>query len=157
MSTFSEPRRPRLLPQNRKLRHLKGLSLRNLSFAPTRLQTTDDAGITNTSPSKLGVLRESTTQLHASRSSDNLRAGASGGPDAPPRTNRPPLRPRKKSLSLAQATPTTRQKRLETLVDGVVGDVFFSLHVPGQDEPVYISEVRQRSAVSRSPEPVTCD
>ncbi|KAL2211352.1 hypothetical protein CC79DRAFT_195880 [Sarocladium strictum] len=143
MSTFSEPRRPRLLPQNRKLRHLKGLSLRNLSFAPTRLQTADDAGIINTSPSKLGTLRESATGLHASRSSDNLRTS---GNESPSRTARPPLRPRKKSLSLAHANPVVRQKKLENLVEGVVGDVFFSLHVPGEDDPVYISEVRERSA-----------
>jgi hypothetical protein len=48
---------------------------------------------------------------------------------------------------LAHANPLTRQKKLEALVDSVVADVFFSLHVPGEEEPVYISEVRERSAV----------
>lgn len=138
MSTLSEPRRPRLLPQNRKLRHLKGLSLRNLSFAPSRLRTSDDTGI-DTSPRKLEVLRES-GQLQASRSSENLRSEGHA-----PRVR--PQRPRTKSLSLAHANPKTRQKKLEELVDGAVGDVFFSLHVAGEEEPVYISEVRERSAV----------
>lgn len=142
MSSLSEPRRPRLLPQNRKLRHLKGVWLRNLSFAPTTLRTTDDAEL-NKSPKKLQVLRE-TSQLHASRSSEHLRKDTL-------RLDTLPLRPqqtRRTSLSLAHASPVARQKKLEALVDEAVGDVFFSLHVDGDAEPVYVSEVRERSAVS---------
>lgn len=138
MSSLSEPRRPRLLAQNRKLRHLQGISLRNLAFAPAHLATADDAAIA--SPSKLEVLRE-TQQLHQSRSSESLRK------DSVRAEKRRPQRPRKTSLSLAHANSGVRQKKLETYVDGVVGDVFFSLHVGGSDEPVYISEVRERSAV----------
>lgn len=140
MSSLSEPRRPRLLPQNRKLRHLKGIWLRNLSFAPTSLRTADDAEL-NKSPKKLQVLKE-TSQLHASRSSESLRKD-SFRPD----TLRPQTK-RRTSLSLAHASPVARQKKLEALVDEAVGDVFFSLHVNGDNEPVYISEVRERSAVS---------
>lgn len=157
MSTLSEPRRPRLLPQNRKLRHLKGLSLRNLSFAPAHLRTADDAllpAITRSPQRGAGVgagklepLCETATLQH-SRSSENLRKDSSvraSSSDA-----RRPQRPRRTSFSLsaAHATPTTRQRTLERLVDGAVGDAFFTLHVKDQDEPVYISEVRHRSAVS---------
>jgi hypothetical protein len=140
MSTLSEPRRPRLLPQNRKLRHLRGLSLRNLSFAPASLYTADDAAILR-SPNKLGVLRE-TGPLHSSRSSDTLRRDSLRA-----EKRRPSVQPRRTSLSLAHANPVTRQKKLETLVESSVGDVFFSLHVAEAEEPVYISEVRDRSAV----------
>lgn len=140
MSTLSEPRRPRLLPQNRKLRHLKGLSLRNLSFAPPNVQTADDAAII-TSPNKLGKVRE-TGQLQASRSSDSLRLDSLRADK-----RRPKAQPRRSSLSLAHASPATRQKNLESLVESSVGDVFFSLHVADCEEPVYISEVRNRSAV----------
>lgn len=136
MSSLAEPRRPRLLAQNRKLRHLKGLSLRNLSFAPAHLRTADDAALVH-SPGKLGVLSEAGPLLHASRSSDSLRADK----------RRPKQQPRRTSLSLAHATPTSRQKKLEALVDGSVGDVFFSLHVGRDAGPVYVSEVRERSAV----------
>ncbi|TFB06797.1 UV radiation resistance associated protein [Trichoderma ghanense] len=136
MSTLSEPRRPRLLPQNRKLRHLKGLSLRNLSFAPVQLRTADDAALSlNRSPNKL-----QSGQLHGSRSSDNLRQDAR----AADLTRSQP--PRRTSLSTLSTSPAQRQRRLKQLLDETLGDVFFSLHVAGIDEPVYVSEVRERSA-----------
>ncbi|KAH8734369.1 hypothetical protein BGZ61DRAFT_411670 [Ilyonectria robusta] len=138
MSSLAEPRRPRLLAQNRKLRHLRGVWLRNLSFAPATLRTTDDADI-NRSPKKLQVLRES-GQLHPSRSSENLRNDS-----LRPETLRP-QNARRTSLSMAHANPVARQKKLETLVEDAVGDVFYSLHVGGCADPVYVSEVRERSA-----------
>lgn len=141
MSSLAESRRPRLLAQNRKLRHLRGVWLRNLSFAPTNLRTTDDVDV-NRSPKKLQVLRES-SQLHPSRSSENLR-NTSLLPD--------PVRPqnvRRTSLSLAHANPVARQKKLEALVEDAVGDVFYTLHVNGCADPVYVSEVREKSAVSK--------
>ncbi|KAG6317781.1 hypothetical protein E4U22_005924 [Claviceps purpurea] len=144
MPTLSEPRRPRLLPQNRKLRHLKGLSLRNLSFAPRgpgNAHTSDDAAI-NRSSKKLGNLDETgPSRLRASRSSESLRLDSLHADK-----RRPRAQPRRSSLSVAHANPVTRQKDLESLVDSSVGDVFFSLHVADCDEPVYISEVRNRSA-----------
>ncbi|KAM0248349.1 hypothetical protein ACHAP5_003521 [Fusarium lateritium] len=136
MSSLAEPRRPRLLAQNRKLRHLHGIWLRNLSFAPTSLRTADDADLA-TSLSKLPVLRE-TNQLHPSKSSESLRKDS----------KRPDLRPQQKrrtSLSLAHVNPLARQKKLETLFEESAGDVFYSLHVDGNDDPIYVSEVRERS------------
>ncbi|WZH41942.1 UV radiation resistance associated p63 [Fusarium acuminatum] len=141
MSSLAEPRRPRLLAQNRKLRHLHGIWLRNLSFAPTSLRTADDADLA-TSSSKLPVLRES-NQLHPSKSSESLRKDS----------KRPDLRPQQKrrtSLSLAHINPLARQKKLETLLEESAGDVFYSLHVDGNDDPVYISEVRERTLMDRN-------
>ncbi|KAM0344507.1 hypothetical protein ACHAPU_007481 [Fusarium lateritium] len=137
MSSLAEPRRPRLLAQNRKLRHLHGIWLRNLSFAPTSLRTADDADLA-TSLGKLPVLRE-TNQLHPSRSSGSLRKD-NVRPDA--------LRPQQKrrtSLSLAHVNPLARQKKLESIFEESAGDVFYSLHVDGNDDPVYVSEVRERA------------
>lgn len=139
MSTLSEPRRPRLLPQNRKLRHLRGIWLRNLSFAPTSLRTADDADLAT---SKLQVVKES-SQLHPSRSSESLRKG-NARPDA-----LRPVQKRRTSLSLAHANLVARQKNLETLYEEAVGDVFYSLHVDADAEPVYISEVRERATVRK--------
>lgn len=133
MSSLSEPRRPRLLASNRKLRHLRGISLRELSFAPSSLYTSDDAAL----PSRLQALSE--TGLHASRSSDNLRLHSE--------TKRPKgVRRTSLSLNPTHTTPAVRQRRLEGLRDGAVGEVFFSLHTGGED-PVYVSEVRDRSTV----------
>lgn len=152
MSTLSEPRRPRIFPQNRKLRHLKGLSLRNLTFAPTHLHTADDslAGHSPHKNTKLEALRESAPLSH-SRSSDSLRKDSLVAREGlrqdglPPRPKQPQ---RRTSLSLgAQATPGARNKRLEEVVDSVVGDVFFSIHVGGDEEPIYVSEMRERATV----------
>lgn len=141
MSTLSEPRRPRLSPQNRKLRHLKGLSLRNLSFAPVQLRTADDAALSrHRSSSKL----MQAGQLHGSRSSDNLRQDARAAVADNIARSQPP---RRTSLSSLSTSPAQRQRRLKQLLDETLGDVFFSLHVAGVDEPVYVSEVRERSAV----------
>ena len=129
MSTESNTR-PLLLPQNRKLRHLRGLYLRNLSFVRPRGRTTDDAAI-NKSPSKLEALRE-TPQLHHALSTESFR----------------PTAGRRRSTNLANASPFTRQKKLEYTVESRVADVFFSLHCDGEDEAIYVSEVAERATVS---------
>ncbi|KAJ9136542.1 UV radiation resistance associated protein [Pleurostoma richardsiae] len=123
----SETPRPLLLPQNRKLRHLRGIYLRNLSFTRPRGRTIDDAAI-NKSPGKLEALRE-TPQLHHALSTESLRpAGA-----------------RRRSTNLANASPVTRQKRLEYTVDSKIADGFFTLHCEDEEDPIYISEVAERS------------
>lgn len=152
-SSSLEPRRPRLLPQNRKLRHLKGLSLRNLCFDPPLLQTTDDARITSSNPKKLAVVREAADSLlHPSLSSGNLRRDSIRAASS---EQARPSPARRVSLGSAHASPSVRQKKLAEVVDAAVGDVFFSLHVPGQEDniqsPIYISEVGEKSAVSSLP------
>lgn len=124
--------RPLLLPQNRRLRHLRGLSLRNLSFARPRGQTIDDAAI-NMSPSKLETLRE-TSRLHHTHSSENLQL-------------RPQAGRRRRSTGLAGASPLSRQRQLEITVEAKVADVFFTLHCLGDEDPVYISEIGERATV----------
>ncbi|KAK3986047.1 UV radiation resistance protein and autophagy-related subunit 14-domain-containing protein [Cladorrhinum sp. PSN332] len=125
MST--ESTRPRLLPQNRKLRHLRGISLRNLTFSRPRGRTIDDAAL-NKSPAKLEALRSS-QQIHHTLSSEDLR---------------PPVG-RRRSTNLANTSPLTRQKKLEDTFDSKLANAFFSLHVEGEEEPVYISEDADRA------------
>lgn len=125
----AEPTRPLLLPQNRKLRHLRGLSLRNLVFTRSRGRTIDDAAL-NKSSAKLESLRNP-PQLHHALSSGDLRPPAG----------------RRRSSNLASADPLTRQKRFEDALDSRLADAFFSLHVDGEDDPVYISEVAARATV----------
>ncbi|KAK0631439.1 putative UV radiation resistance protein [Immersiella caudata] len=123
----AEHTRPLLLPQNRKLRHLRGIFLRNLTLARPRGRTIDDAAL-NKSPEKLEALREA-PQLQHARSSEALR----------------PLAGRRRSTNLAGATPVTRQKKIETAFDSKLADAFFSLHVDGDEEPVYVSEIAERA------------
>lgn len=143
-----EPRRPRLLAQNRKLRHLHGLSLRNLSFAPPKLlRAADDSDlIVQKNAHKLDPLGEAGGPLHSSRSSGNLRRDSLHSA-ADNNSSSRPQQQRRTSLSLAQWNLGARQKKLEEVVDTAVGDVFFTLHVAGETEPVYISEVKEKSAV----------
>jgi hypothetical protein len=125
----SESSRPLLLPQNRKLRHLRGIFLRNLTFTRPRGRTIDDAAI-NKSPAKLESLRNP-PQLHHALSHDELRPPAA----------------RRRSTNLGNATPLARQKRIEDILDRRLADAFFSLHVEGEPEPIYISETAERAAV----------
>lgn len=125
--------RPLLIPQNRKLRHLRGIYLQNLSFIRPRGHTIDDTAL-NKTPSKLESLRD-TPQLQHALSSDNLR----------------PKAPRRRSTALAQATPITRQRMLQLTIDGRAADVFFSLHCEDEDEPVYISEMQEHATVCHIP------
>jgi hypothetical protein len=129
----AESTRPLLLPQNRRLRHLRGIYLRNLSFVRPRGRTIDDAAI-NKSPEKLAALRESARLQHAA-SSDNLR----------------PKELRRRSTNLMNSSPLTRQKKLEDTVESRIADVFFSLHCDGKKEALYVSEVSEKATVSLIP------
>ncbi|KAF2140558.1 uncharacterized protein K452DRAFT_273185 [Aplosporella prunicola CBS 121167] len=147
--------RPWLLPYNRKIRHLQGITIRNLTLvhAPQRPRgkTIDDDAIPSAlrTPTKAVAQRES-RRLEHSRSSNDLRpigeavvadlsSKEDGGlQDSPPR---PLLRTRRRStMEWSGASPLERQKRLEEVAGGRMADVFFSLHVEAIDDPVYVSE-----------------
>ncbi|KAI0843875.1 UV radiation resistance protein and autophagy-related subunit 14-domain-containing protein [Daldinia vernicosa] len=119
-----------MLPQNRRLRHLQGIYLRNLSFTRPHGRAADDleADLPST---KLQPLHDGTPQLHHSKSSGSLL----------PR----PANFRRRSTTLANISPVTRQKQLEYTVESRAADVFFSLHCHDGEEPVYISEVGERA------------
>lgn len=128
MST--ESTRPLLLPQNRKLRHLRGIALRNVAFSRPRGRTIDDAALNIQSPAKLESLRNP-PPLHHALSSDDLRPPTGG----------------RRSTQLPNASPATRQKKFEDAFESKLADAFFSLHVEGETEAIYISEVEERSTV----------
>ncbi|TEY36634.1 hypothetical protein BOTCAL_0547g00030 [Botryotinia calthae] len=124
----SEASRPLILPQNRKLRHLQGIYVRNLTLSRPRGKTIDDAGL-NKSPQKLEALRRE-SQLHHAQSSGDLR---------------PCARTRRSSSNWVGASPSIRQKKLEDVRDSRMADSFFTLHCEGQDDPIYISEVVEKA------------
>ncbi|TVY33687.1 UV radiation resistance associated protein, partial [Lachnellula occidentalis] len=123
----SEASRPLLLPQNRKLRHLQGIYLRNLTLTRPRGQTIDDAALNKTSQK-----REPQPQIHHAQSSEALRPSQKG---------------RRRSSNWGAASPVARQKKLEDVIDARMADTFFSLHVGGREaaEPVYVSEVVEKA------------
>ncbi|PSR79987.1 hypothetical protein BD289DRAFT_455578 [Coniella lustricola] len=129
---MAESSRPLLLAQNRKVRHLRAIFLRNLTFDRIQGRSADDSEVKH-SPGKAEALRES-SKLQHSASTENLYS----------------LRPastRRRSTNLGSATPLTRQKHIEASIDKRVANVFFSLHLPGDDggDPLYISEVGERA------------
>jgi hypothetical protein len=134
----SEASRPLLLPQNRRIRHLQGILLRNLTVSRPRGRTIDDAAL-NKTPQKLEALREALNepQLPHAQSSDNLSAQV-----------RPTGMRRRRSTVWASQNPSYRQKKLEDVIDHGMVDTFYSLHCAGVEEPIYISEVVEKTMVS---------
>ncbi|KAI0169877.1 hypothetical protein GGR52DRAFT_581106 [Hypoxylon sp. FL1284] len=122
-----------MLPQNRRLRHLQGIYIRNLSFTRPHGRAADDleADLPSNKPQSL---HDGAPQLHHAHSSESLMS-----------TTRVAANPRRRSTTLANVSPVTRQKQLEYTVESRAADVFFSLHCAEGDEPVYISEVGERA------------
>jgi UV radiation resistance-associated gene protein len=120
--------RPLLLPVNRKVRHLRGISLRALSFAQPRDRDLDAANRTGAAIEASEDHGDS--QLQHGTSHEEMRPKA-----------------RRRSTLIANETPLVRQAKLEQAIESRVADAFFSLHVDGQEDPVYVSELAQRATV----------
>ena len=141
--------------QNRKLRHLQGITIRNLTLVSSpgrhRGKTFDDEAIPSTlkSPAKVLAQRES-KKLEHSRSSSDLRfsdgsASHGNGDLREKKLQAKPSRPsflsglrRRSTLDWSGASPLERQKKLEDATGGRMADTFFSLHVTNKDGIVSI-------------------
>lgn len=132
----TESSRPLLLPQNRRLRHLRGIYLRKITLSRPRSSTTDDATLNKTAE-KLESLRESSEDLRLQHSASTQMLNAKALP-----TGR-----RRRSTVWAGQSPGYRQRKLEDAIDNGVVDSFFSLHCAGEQEPIYISEVIEKAMV----------
>jgi hypothetical protein len=130
---------------------VRGIYLRNLSFMKPRGRAMDDTTLQGRSPGQLEILRERGQLTHA-RSSESLTSLATGSKSA--------QKGRARSGTLTSLGAIERQKGLEASVAAKVADGFLTLHVDGEEDPVYISEVVDRSAV-RCPiaavEGLTCE
>lgn len=160
--------RPWLLPYNRKIRHLQGITIRNLTLvqspARPRRGTIDDDAIPSSlkTPTKALAQRES-RKLEHSRSSNDLRSNdlkpisESAVADPPKVDNKdanaldPSVRPglgrmrRRSTMEWSGASPLERQKKLEDVTGGRMANTFFSLHVDSIGEPVYVSEEAEKA------------
>lgn len=130
----SESSRPLLLPQNRRVRHLQGLYIRNITIPRPRGRTIDDAEINKTSE-KLKALQESVPEH--SRSVADLRHAKTDLVR--------PSNMRRRSTAWAHASPGERQKKLEDVIAARLVDSFFTIHCHGHDDPIYISEVVEKA------------
>lgn len=124
ISSSAEATRPVLLPQNRRLRHLKGVYLRNLTFNRPRGQTIDDSAIGQTP-------RLSEARLNHAASSESLRK----------------LRRCSTIANNISSTSQARQHNIEQSIENKVADAFISIHVRSEQEPVYLTETIEHSRV----------
>ncbi|KAL4887335.1 UV radiation resistance protein and autophagy-related subunit 14-domain-containing protein [Aspergillus karnatakaensis] len=145
----SRRERPSLYPSGRKLRHLQGISVRNLVVNPpnrTRGKTIDDEDIPNSlqSPSKL-IAHDANRSLHHSRSFTSLKSSAASGNQSGRTEPLLPLRPprRKSTLPWSDPNPQVRQVKLEDITRSRMANAWFSVHCDGVDEPVYVSEIME--------------
>lgn len=123
-----------LLPSSLKLRNLQSISLRNLrlSSSPNNTTTADDDALPQTlhTPAKLLALNEEEQTLSHARSHSDLRGNVATGEEKAKRPQARRLR-RRSTIEWANATPQTRQRKLEAATKERIGDVFLSLHVKG--------------------------
>ncbi|KLJ11209.1 hypothetical protein EMPG_13497 [Blastomyces silverae] len=162
----SQRRKPRF--SNRKLRHLQGISVRNLVVnysTPSRRKTIDDDNAPNAlqSPAKRLAMHEheSRSSIHQSRSFTDLKRsgqipstsaaataspfGTTGSENEKERNRDVQVHRRRNTLPWAGAAPFIRQRRLENIAGNRMADSWFSLHCAGMDQPVYVSEVVERA------------
>ncbi|MCJ1384413.1 hypothetical protein MMC17_007529 [Xylographa soralifera] len=155
---------PWLLPRNRKIRHLKGISLRNVTFddpfSSSRTETIDDDALSTTyvTPQKLTALREDAGRLEHSRSSGDLKtisgkAGDSVTPgvnmvrtdgSAASRPSAATIR-RRSTYNWGSTTPDIRQKKLEDVIVEKLPDIFVAIYPVGSNNAIYISETIKKS------------
>ncbi|ETN45127.1 uncharacterized protein HMPREF1541_10004 [Cyphellophora europaea CBS 101466] len=155
--------KPLLFPWNRRLRHLHGISLRNLNItavssrARGKTTTDDDAPYNLDTPTKRALRSEARTLTHSAsftslasankdRPSPLQKASTSYVQDGKTSLGRPQGRLRRRStLHWSSATPRARQEKLQDLTGHRLLDTWFSLHIGGahETEPVYLSEVME--------------
>lgn len=135
--------------------------MRNLEFTPPAKRyggtAFDDETLPHTlkSPAKLLALSEK-SQLVQSRSYTDLKVQSptmnetsldfgtlanTGHVNRPQRPSKSQLR-RRSTLNW-DTTPKQRQRKLQDAIAGRTADVFFSVHVIGVEDPVYVSEVAE--------------
>ena len=145
--------------KNRKLRHLVGVSLRNISFEKYEvnpLEAIDDEALPSSyhTPAKLLALRSS---VEHSKSSGDIKLDASrdaairtlsstegeqqqfSATAATKRPSFPQLR-RRSTNNWGNSTPDDRQKKLEDVAANKLAETFFSLHGVEIEQPIYVSE-----------------
>ncbi|CAK7266686.1 hypothetical protein SEPCBS57363_002215 [Sporothrix epigloea] len=135
MSFHAAPQPPFLLPQNRKLRHLRGIYLRNLTLSQ---EEKSDSAHSSAALTSSPISEEDSSKVLQ-------RPPRSTTKDLPKAINGSAKRPR--STTLSGATALARQCILEEALDSTTADAFFSLHArdPSIHEPLYVSEVCERA------------
>ena len=137
--------------------------MRNLSVVsapndrPGRITTDENVEYTLKSPTRL-LAHSEARSLHQTRSLTNLKSSNTRGDifkqerssnqhgKATQAGGRPSFgKSRRSSFCWTGASPEIRQKKFEDIARENMADTWFSLHVTGVPEPVYVSEIMERS------------
>ena len=135
--------------------------MRNLNITPPptryrgRTITDDEVPYALKSPAKRLAQQESRGLQH-SRSSTDLKSPGKDVFNSPKKTTTSyekkgttPVRPgqmrRRSTLHWTGASPLARQQKLEDVAAGRLADTWFSIHAEGSKEPIYVSEVMDKS------------
>ena len=150
--------------QNRRLRHLQGISVRNLNIAPPagrfRGKTIADDDVPYKSPTKR--IKQESKALHHSRSSSDLASSTKKQAPGPAKAlisyvkdDQDAVRPgghrlrRRSTLHWTGASPRERQQKLEDVAAERMADTWFSIHARGDGkdhpDPIYVSEVMDKN------------
>jgi len=154
-------RRDANAPQNRRLRHLHGISLRNLNLSPASSRprgktiTDDDY---NLKTAAKALIRDESRTLHHAKSYDQLskpvadsQQKAIRASTSNEKTGKGLQRPargtmrRRSTLHWATSNPRMRQNKLEDVEVYRLVTSWFSLHHEAFEQPIYISEVMANS------------
>ena len=138
------------------MRHIQGIIVRNLAVSSPssrfRGKTIDDDDVPNTlqSPEKI-LAQNAAASIQHSRSFTDLKFAQSPGQlkyaaDNTRAEKADTKRIRRRStLPWAGANPTIRQTKLEDITANKMADTWFSLHCPGFEYPIYVSEVVEKA------------
>ncbi|RPB25845.1 hypothetical protein L211DRAFT_821722 [Terfezia boudieri ATCC MYA-4762] len=138
--------RPLLAPWGRKLRHLNGIALRNISEKPPvrpRGKSNDDASIAGSWRSSTQILTiQEEAALSHSKSSSDLRASAAAAQLNATDT----AKGRWRRSTLRIDDPLSIQRLFEEAPSTRLPDTFFTLHhTSAKEDPIYISEIISQS------------
>ncbi|KAJ9407268.1 hypothetical protein DTO045G8_5117 [Paecilomyces variotii] len=147
----SQRQRPWLFPSNRRLRHLQGVSVRNLVIDPpsnrSRGKTIDDDDIPNTlqSPAKAMAKAESRSLQHSRSFTDLKNPVKLPGNDAEDPRHESRRSRRRSTLPWSGDNAEVRQIKLGDIMQSRMADTWFSIHCDNVEGPVYISEVIEKA------------
>lgn len=139
--------------QNRKLRHLQGVLIRNLDIAPPhgrgRGRTIDDDNAPNAlqSPAK-AIAKQESRSVHHSRSFTSFKIDQSHttkSEDGNTQKEQSHDKHRRGTMPWSDLSLGIRQSRIEDIPKYKMADTWFSLHCADIEHPVYVSEVVPKS------------
>ncbi|MCJ1250550.1 hypothetical protein MMC30_007778 [Trapelia coarctata] len=137
--------RPWILATNRRVRHLHGISVRNISFDKTKApekKVYDADGIFLGLSDSVSMADPNTAGEAHGDSNDSKNEQLDGSGSSRPSVGS--MR-RRSTLSWGNVAPDVRQKKLEEVTGSRLADVFFTIYDAEGNEVIYVSETVEKT------------